>query len=133
MTIRLRTRSNYLRRRKHSKRELRLKLKVLPKLDLADKIQILPASSGNFKNFIHKKFSGRIAYCTILNLNTLLNKSVNFPPLVGKIRILPARSTFECDCDPSPISKMLLAPCMRQLPVDKSASVLRSSESQNNA
>ena len=63
-------------------------------MDLAGKIRILPASGGNVKNFIHKKFSGRIAYYTILTINTLVNKSVNFPPLAGKIRILPARSTF---------------------------------------
>ena len=63
-------------------------------MDVAGKIWILPASGGNFKNFILKKFSGRIAYCTILTINTLLNKSLNLPPLVGKIRILPATSTF---------------------------------------
>ena len=64
------------------------------KVDPAGKIRILPASGGNSKNFIHKICSGRIAYCTILTINALVNKSLNFPPLAGKIRILPATSTF---------------------------------------
>ena len=63
-------------------------------MDVAGKIWILPASGGKFKKSFHKKFSGRIAYCTILTINPLVNKSVNFPPLAGKIRILPAGSTF---------------------------------------
>ena len=65
-----------------------------PQVDVAGKIWILPASGGKFKKSFHKKFSGRIAYCTILTINPLVNKSVNFPPLAGKIRILPAGSTF---------------------------------------
>ena len=36
-------------------------------------------SGGNFDNFIHKEFSGRIPYYTILNTNALAGKIVKFP------------------------------------------------------
>ena len=64
------------------------------KVGLEDKTRIQNSSGGNFKIVIHKKFSGRIPYCTILTINTLVNKSVNFPPLLYRNWILPARSTF---------------------------------------
>ena len=38
------------------------------------KIKLQDSSGGNFENFIDKKFSGRIPFCTSLAIDILLSK-----------------------------------------------------------
>ena len=38
------------------------------------KIKLQDSSGGNFDNFIHKEFSGRIPFCTTLAIDITLNK-----------------------------------------------------------
>ena len=45
-------------------------------------------SGGNFKNFIHKEFSGIIPYYTILTINVLVGKIVKFPTTIALKGIL---------------------------------------------
>ena len=64
-------------------------------MDVAGKIRILPASGGKFKLLFSSVLMVRIVQYAILPLNFLWIKFLKFPPLAGKIGILPAGYTFD--------------------------------------
>ena len=45
----------------------------------AIQFRLQDSSGGNFKNFIHKKLSGRIPFCTSLAINILPSKIIKLP------------------------------------------------------
>ena len=66
----------------------------MSKVDVAGKIRVLPANGGKFRLLFTSVLMVRIVQYAILPLNFSWIKFLKFPPLAGKIRILPARSTF---------------------------------------